>query len=99
MFYTIAVGFVKLCYLSYMSKHKVFLYGTLKKGQPNEYFMGTLKCSFLGNATTKDKYPLIIGGKWNLPMLLNVKTKGKVCRPTSVVYTKPYPGLFKHKLT
>lgn len=63
-----------------MSKHKVFIYGTLKKRQPNEYFMKQLESAvFMDNVITRETYPLIISGKWNLPMLLNVKSKGKVC--------------------
>ena len=62
-----------------MSTYKVFVYGTLKRGQPNQYVMDSLECvRFLGNASTKDTYPLVISGQWNLPMLLNVTSQGKV---------------------
>lgn len=59
--------------------HKVFVYGTLKKGQPNEYFMNIMEnVEYLGVVETCTKYPLIIGGEWNLPMLLDLEGKGEV---------------------
>ncbi|XP_045208146.2 putative gamma-glutamylcyclotransferase CG2811 [Mercenaria mercenaria] len=61
--------------------HKVFVYGTLKKGQPNEYFMNMIpSVEYLGTAETRTKYPLIIGGEWNLPMLLNREGEGKTVK-------------------
>lgn len=58
----------------------VFMYGTLKMGQPNCNIMldttkGTAK--FLGRACTVDKYPLVIAGKYNIPFLLNVPKEGQ----------------------
>lgn len=60
----------------------VFMYGTLKKGQPNEYFMNSLPCiEYLGLAETCKKYPLIINrDQWNLPMLLNREEEGKAVK-------------------
>lgn len=58
----------------------VFLYGTLKKGQPNHCIMlDTTKGSakFLGHACTVDRYPLVIAGKHNIPFLLNVPGEGQ----------------------
>lgn len=53
--------------------HKVFVYGTLKRGEPNHQWFskdqgGYFK--FLGEAQTVEKYPLIIGTKYNIPFLL-----------------------------
>ncbi|KAK2856999.1 hypothetical protein Q5P01_005734 [Channa striata] len=58
----------------------VFVYGTLKKGQPNQHQMlnstnGTAK--FLASALTTEKYPLVIAGKYNIPFLLNLPGQGR----------------------
>ncbi|XP_052742835.1 putative gamma-glutamylcyclotransferase CG2811 isoform X2 [Bicyclus anynana] len=54
--------------------HKVFVYGTLKRNEPNHHWLtnpdhGSGK--FLAEGTTKSKYPLIIGTKYNIPFLLH----------------------------
>ncbi|XP_041637540.1 gamma-glutamylaminecyclotransferase-like [Cheilinus undulatus] len=57
----------------------VFVYGTLKKGQPNNYRMFDLsngKAEFLASAHTTQKYPLVIAGKYNIPFLLNLPGQG-----------------------
>ena len=59
----------------------VFIYGTLKQGQPNHRFLtqpdlGT-GCYFK-SAETICCYPLVVATQWNLPCLLNVTGKGKV---------------------
>lgn len=59
---------------------QVFVYGTLKKGQPNYSIMlDTTKgnAKFLGHACTVDKYPLVIAGKYSIPFLLNVPGEGQ----------------------
>ena len=62
-----------------MSRHLVFVYGTLKRGQPNEYLIKELKdAKYIGKAVTCQKYPLVIGGQWRLPYLLNLDGQGKV---------------------
>ncbi|XP_042369299.1 LOW QUALITY PROTEIN: gamma-glutamylaminecyclotransferase B-like [Plectropomus leopardus] len=58
---------------------RVFVYGTLKKGQPNYYRMFESvngKAEFLASARTTQKYPLVIAGKYNIPFLLNIPGKG-----------------------
>ena len=66
-------------FLQLMSRHLVFLYGTLKKGQPNEYLIKDLKdVKYIGRAVTCQAYPLIIRAEWRLPHLLKVEGKGKV---------------------
>uniref|UniRef100_A0A7M4FJ67 Gamma-glutamylaminecyclotransferase n=1 Tax=Crocodylus porosus TaxID=8502 RepID=A0A7M4FJ67_CROPO len=57
----------------------VFVYGTLKKGQPNYQRMinsthGIAK--FQGRGRTVEKYPLVIAGKYNIPYLLNMPGTG-----------------------
>ncbi|XP_029024327.1 gamma-glutamylaminecyclotransferase B-like isoform X2 [Betta splendens] len=58
---------------------RVFVYGTLKKGQPNYFrmFNGTSgTAEFLGSALTIEKFPLVIAGKYNVPFLLNIPGQG-----------------------
>lgn len=50
----------------------VAVYGTLKKGNSN-YYRYLSSSGYLGNGTTKDKYPLIIDG---LPYLIDKKGMG-----------------------
>lgn len=62
---------------------RVFVYGTLKEGQPNYYRMmdsthGTAK--FLARARTVDPYPLVIATKNNIPFMLNTPGKGERIR-------------------
>ena len=53
----------------------IFVYGTLKKNKKLHYYLKTAK--FLGNATTCNKYPLILSkNKW-YPYLIERKNKGK----------------------
>ena len=47
--------------------YKVAVYGTLKKGKHNHHLIDKLGCTFLGNAKTIEKYPLIFDGR--LPFL------------------------------
>ncbi|XP_074819179.1 gamma-glutamylaminecyclotransferase [Natator depressus] len=58
---------------------RVFVYGTLKKGQPNYQHMlnGTHGIAkFQGRGRTVEKYPLVITGKYNIPFLLNIPGTG-----------------------
>ncbi|XP_017287102.1 gamma-glutamylaminecyclotransferase C isoform X2 [Kryptolebias marmoratus] len=57
----------------------VFVYGTLKKGQPNHHYMmdsSNGKATFVATAITAQKYPLVIAGKYNIPFLLNLPGRG-----------------------
>ncbi|CAJ1086764.1 LOW QUALITY PROTEIN: gamma-glutamylaminecyclotransferase [Xyrichtys novacula] len=57
----------------------VFVYGTLKRGQPNNYRMfksSNGKAELLASACTTEKYPLIIATKHNIPFLLNLPGQG-----------------------
>ncbi|XP_061571630.1 gamma-glutamylaminecyclotransferase-like [Cololabis saira] len=58
---------------------RVFVYGTLKKGQPNYFRMFDInngKAEFIASAFTKHKFPLVIAGKYNIPFLLNLPGQG-----------------------
>lgn len=53
--------------------HYVFVYGTLKRNEPNHHWLTETKNgtgTFVGEAKTANKYPLIIGTKYNIPFLL-----------------------------
>lgn len=57
----------------------IFVYGTLKRGQPNHYRMlksSNGKVEFLATACTTQKYPLVIASKHNVPFLLNIPGNG-----------------------
>nr|XP_043875148.1 gamma-glutamylaminecyclotransferase B-like [Solea senegalensis] len=58
---------------------RIFVYGTLKKGQPNYFRMldsTNGKAELLASALTTEKYPLVIAGKCNIPFLLNIPGQG-----------------------
>ena len=49
--------------------HRVFVYGTLKRGFPN-FDAGMKGQRFIGRARTRDAYPLVVAGNWFSPILL-----------------------------
>uniref|UniRef100_A0A8W8M8I2 Gamma-glutamylcyclotransferase family protein n=1 Tax=Magallana gigas TaxID=29159 RepID=A0A8W8M8I2_MAGGI len=52
---------------------RIFVYGTLKNGQPNHFRLmdpGTGTTLFVGVGQTVEKYPLVIERSWNMPCLL-----------------------------
>lgn len=58
---------------------QIFVYGTLKRGQPNHYRMldsANGHSSFLSSACTVGKFPLIISGQYNIPFLLDAPGRG-----------------------
>ena len=69
--------------LSKMGLTRIFVYGTLKRGQPNHGLLvlpnneQAGKAEFVGTAKTIDKYPLIIATKFNTPFLLDVVGSGQ----------------------
>jgi len=57
----------------------VFVYGTLKKNQPNHYHLNDAKngCAvFKSVGNTTEKYPLVISTKYNIPFLLQKEGVG-----------------------
>ncbi|CAG0914111.1 unnamed protein product [Notodromas monacha] len=57
----------------------VFVYGTLKTGEPNHHWMTNDKeglCVFVKGGKTKTSFPLIIASKYNIPFLLDVPGNG-----------------------
>uniref|UniRef100_A0A336K719 Gamma-glutamylcyclotransferase family protein n=1 Tax=Culicoides sonorensis TaxID=179676 RepID=A0A336K719_CULSO len=62
-----------------MSLVRVFLYGTLKRGQPNYHWLTNPDhgyAKFICDAITVEKFPLIIASRFNIPFLLNIPGKG-----------------------
>ncbi|CAH1988552.1 unnamed protein product [Acanthoscelides obtectus] len=54
--------------------HKVFVYGTLKKGEPNHGWFSKDQSGyykFLYEAITCDKFPLIVATQYNIPFMLH----------------------------
>ncbi|KAK3605990.1 hypothetical protein CHS0354_019671 [Potamilus streckersoni] len=67
-----------------MTGIRVFVYGTLKRGQPNHFYLdetsGRTKkgiCKFMVKAQTLDKYPLVVATRFNVPFLLAARGIGK----------------------
>lgn len=59
----------------------IFVYGTLKQGQPNYYHLESTEnghALFRSAATTINKYPLVISTKYNIPFLLHKEGVGHV---------------------
>lgn len=53
---------------------RVFVYGTLKSGQPNHFLMQDVKngvSKFIAKAVTTEKFPLVVATRYNIPFLLN----------------------------
>lgn len=57
----------------------VFVYGTLKRNQPNHYWLTEQSngiSTFLVEGNTLDPYPLLIGTRYNIPFLVNLPATG-----------------------
>jgi gamma-glutamylaminecyclotransferase len=60
---------------------RVFVYGTLKRGQPNHYLMQDLKngnAKFISKAKTSEKFPLVVATRYSIPFLLNKPGFGEI---------------------
>lgn len=61
--------------------YQVFVYGTLKTGQPNNHVMHTLangEAKLIGTGRTVSRYPLVISSQYNIPFLLYRPDHGHV---------------------
>ncbi|XP_044911460.1 gamma-glutamylaminecyclotransferase isoform X2 [Felis catus] len=59
---------------------RVFIYGTLKRGQPNHKVLldgANGRAAFQGRGRTVEPYPLVIAGEHNIPWLLNLPGQGR----------------------
>lgn len=66
-----------------MTKHIVFVYGTLKRGEPNHHHM-TLghmtsdgQSRYVGTVRTVHKWPMVVAGNFKIPYLLYRRGTGK----------------------
>lgn len=67
---------------SLKAEHLVFVYGTLKTGEPNHDVIVKRTegiARFIGKAKTLKKWPLVIASRYNIPYLLHSEGKGMVC--------------------
>ncbi|XP_046810842.1 putative gamma-glutamylcyclotransferase CG2811 isoform X2 [Lucilia cuprina] len=58
---------------------KVFVYGTLKRGEPNHHWLTRNEngfAHFVGEGTTVERLPLVIGTRYNIPFLLDKRGLG-----------------------
>ncbi|XP_051913772.1 gamma-glutamylaminecyclotransferase-like [Hippocampus zosterae] len=58
----------------------LFVYGTLKRGQPNHALMldrSLGAAQLLATAVTTETFPLVIAGERNVPFLLNLPGRGR----------------------
>lgn len=57
----------------------VFVYGTLKRNQPNHHLMENIEngsAKLMGCGKTIDCYPMIIASRYNVPFVLNASGIG-----------------------
>lgn len=63
------------------ANHLVFVYGTLKKGEPNHDVLEKVTegtATFIDKAKTVKKWPLVIASRYNIPYLLYSEGRGMV---------------------
>lgn len=64
-----------------MGYYEIFVYGTLKHGEPNHFILQNPEngnSSYLGKARTSKRWPLVIASQYNIPYLLFVDGTGMV---------------------
>uniref|UniRef100_A0A0N4ZU02 Gamma-glutamylcyclotransferase family protein n=1 Tax=Parastrongyloides trichosuri TaxID=131310 RepID=A0A0N4ZU02_PARTI len=57
----------------------VFVYGTLKKGEPNYHVMTNNETGyheFISSGKTVPKFTLVVGSKYNIPFCIEIPKKG-----------------------
>ncbi|KAK7013342.1 hypothetical protein SK128_018400 [Halocaridina rubra] len=63
-----------------MPKNLVFVYGTLKRNEPNHNWLTKEEngqAKFIGIANMQEKYPLVIASRYNIPYTLAAPGKGE----------------------
>lgn len=55
-------------------RHYVFVYGTLKQGFANAHYLH--RATYIGEFRTTTRYPLVVGGRYHSPYLLDLPSKG-----------------------
>ena len=66
-----------------MSRHLAFVYGTLKRGEPNHHWLTKPENGdgkFCGLANTHEKFPLVIASRYNIPYVVAAPGQGNVSR-------------------
>ncbi len=66
---------------------RVFFYGTLKRNQPNDDQLLNHNVTFVSEAVTEDKWPLVVASDFNVPFLLDHKGYGKVYKHFCFLYS------------
>lgn len=61
-----------------MNARRIFVYGTLKRNEPNNHHMEKIGAKFISIGRTVKQWPLVIHPERNVPMLLNTNKLGKV---------------------
>lgn len=59
-------------------EHLLFVYGTLKRGQPNENIMKRDDIKYVGRVRTFDSFPLVIATTFNIPFIIDKQGVGRV---------------------
>ncbi|XP_071492948.1 putative gamma-glutamylcyclotransferase CG2811 [Diadema antillarum] len=89
--------------------HLVFVYGTLKRGQPNHHVITDFKEGYklIGEGQTQSKWPLVIASEFNIPFLLDSEGEGhnvagEVYEVNDSVFAKldeleGYPGFYDRR--
>jgi gamma-glutamylaminecyclotransferase len=60
-------------------KHNVFVYGTLKRGQPNHNLLQDENKGikvFCGLGKSVNRFPMVISSRYNIPYVLDAAGKG-----------------------
>ena len=78
------LAYVSSCSLGVMGSrsrypHLVFVYGTLKTGEPNHHVLQDPtkgKKELLGVGETASKFPLVVASRYNIPYLLDAPGEG-----------------------
>lgn len=64
-------------------KSLVFVYGTLKTNQPNHHWLTNQangRSGLISNGKTINRYPMVIGTRYNIPYLLKLPDTGhEIC--------------------
>ena len=61
--------------------HRIFVYGTLKRGQPNYYLIENSSngvAKYVGEGRTVAKWPLVVYTRYTIPYMLNIPGSGNV---------------------
>ena len=61
-------------------EYLVFVYGTLKRNQPNHHYLSTSE--FTAEAKSIEQFPLVIASKYNIPFCIEKPGTGHVSNAT-----------------